>query len=149
MKYLELLETDPYVINLITYGIEGVHYEKVSDNVVRPIEGVSYAQQSWAWGNVFNTYTLENQEEDVWEQTKEMNDNARKSPILGFGFNSEPVQNELVNVNTVVTEYSGILTDERDMDELYDQFLADLEVAGVDKVIAEMQSQIDEFLANK
>lgn len=149
LKYLELLETDPYVINLIAYGIEGVHYEKVSDNVVRPIEGVSYAQQSWAWGNVFNTYTLENQEEDVWEQTKEMNDNARKSPILGFGFNSEPVQNELVNVNTVVTEYSGILTDERDMDELYDQFLADLEVAGVDKVIAEMQSQIDEFLANK
>ena len=78
-----------------------------------------------------------------------MNDNARKSPILGFGFDSEPVQNELVNVNTVVTEYSGMLTDERDMDELYEQFLADLEVAGVDKVIAEMQSQIDEFLANK
>ena len=149
LKYLELLEIDPYVINLITYGIEGVHYEKVSDNVIKPIEGVSYMQQSWAWGNVFNTYTLETQDEDVWEQTKKMNDNAKRSPILGFGFNSEPVKNELVNVNTVVTEYSGILTDERDMDELYEQFIADLKTAGVDKVIEEMQKQINDFLANK
>ena len=149
LKFLELLETDPYVINLLSYGIEGVHYEKVSDNVVKPIEGVTWGIQSWAMGNVFNTYTLEGQDEDVWEQTKEMNDNAKKSPILGFGFNSEPVQNELVNVNTVVTEYAGMLVDERDMNELYTQFIDELKTAGVDKVITEMQDQIDAFLANK
>ena len=78
-----------------------------------------------------------------------MNDNAKKSPILGFGFNSEPVQNELVNVNTVVTEYAGMLVDERDMNELYTQFIDELKTAGVDKVITEMQDQIDAFLANK
>ena len=35
MALLELFNTDKYLNNLINYGIEGTHYVKVSDNVIK------------------------------------------------------------------------------------------------------------------
>lgn len=150
LKYLELLSTDEYAINLISYGIEGVHYEKVDDNTIKTIADSGYSHgQSWALGNVFNTYVLEGQPDDVWEQTKAINDSAKTSPILGFSFDPEPVQSEITNVSTVVKQYESLVGGELPVDETNAEFLAQLEVAGIDKVITEMQSQIDEFLASK
>ena len=33
--FLELVNTDKYLNNLINFGVEGVDYEKVSDNVIK------------------------------------------------------------------------------------------------------------------
>ena len=150
LKYLELLSTDPYAINLISYGIEGTHYEKIDDNTIRTIPDSGYSHgQSWALGNVFNTHVLEGQPDDVWEQTKALNDSAKTSPILGFSFDPEPVQSEITNVSTVVKQYESLVGGELPVEETNAEFLSQLEVAGIDTVIAEMQKQVDEFLASK
>lgn len=150
LKYLELVNTDPYVMNLISYGIEGKHYNKTGENTISLIDNSGYSHgQSWAVGNVFNTYVLEGQPEDVWEQTKALNDSAKASPILGFTFDPEPVKMEITNVSKVVKEYESLVGGELPVEETNAEFLEKLEVAGVDTVIAEMQSQIDAFLAAK
>lgn len=150
LKYLELINTDPYAMNLVSYGIEGKHYEKTGDNNIKLIPNSGYSHgQAWALGNVFNTYTLEGQPEDVWEQTKELNDSAKTSPILGFSFNPEPVKMEITNVSKVVKEYESLVGGELPVEETNAEFLEKLEVAGVDKVLEEMQSQIDAFLTEK
>lgn len=150
LKYLELINTDPYAMNLVSYGIEGKHYEKTGDNTIKLIPNSGYSHgQSWAIGNVFNTYVLEGQPEDVWEQTKALNDSAKTSPILGFSFNPEPVKMEITNVSKVVKEYESLVGGELPVEETNAEFLEKLEVAGVDKVLEEMQTQIDAFLAEK
>lgn len=150
LKYFELVNTDPYVMNLISYGIEGKHYNKTSDTSIELIPNSGYSHgQSWAVGNVFNTYSLAGQPDDVWEQTKALNDSAKTSPILGFSFDPEPVKMEITNVSKVVKEYESLVGGELPVEETNAEFLEKLEVAGVDTVIAEMQKQIDEFLASK
>lgn len=150
LKYLELVNTDPYVMNLISYGIEGTHYNKTGDTTIELIPDSGYSHgQSWAVGNVFNTYSTAGQPEDVWEQTKALNDSAKTSPILGFSFDPEPVKMEITNVSKVVKEYESLVGGELPVEETNAEFLEKLEVAGVDTVIAEMQSQIDAFLAAK
>lgn len=148
LKYFQLIDTDPYAMNLLTYGIEGKHYEKVSDNVVKVAENTGYYQASWALGNVFLTYATESQPEDVWEQTKALNDSAKTSPVLGFTFDVEPVKNEIANMTTVVKEYDQLAKGQLSPEE-NDEFVEKLKVAGADTVIAEMQRQVDEFLAGK
>lgn len=38
MMFINLLHTDPYLNNLLNYGIEGKHYLKVNENVIKPTE---------------------------------------------------------------------------------------------------------------
>lgn len=149
LKYFELLNTDPNVMNMLTFGIEGKHYEKTGENSVKLADNSGYYCQSWGFGNVFLTYTIEGQSDDVWEQTKELNDSAKQSPILGFSFDPEPVKNEITNVSKVVKEYESLVGGELPVEETNAEFLEKLSVAGVDTVIEEMQRQIDEFMASK
>ncbi len=150
LKYFELVNTDPYVMNLISYGIEGTHYNKTGDTSIELIPNSGYSHgQSWAVGNVFNTYSLAGQPEDVWEQTKALNDSAKTSPILGFSFDPEPVKMEITNVSKVVKEYESLVGGELPVEETNAEFLEKLEVAGVNTVIEEMQSQVDAFLAEQ
>ena len=150
LQYLELINTDPYAMNLLSYGMEGKHYNKTGDNTIEliPDSGFSHGS-SWAVGNVFNTYVLPGQPEDVWEQTKALNDSAKTSPVLGFSFDPEPVKMQIANVSKVVKEYESLVGGELPVDETNAAFVEKLQVAGVDEVIAEMQKQIDEFMASK
>ena len=150
LKYLELLNTDPYAMNLISYGIEGKHYEKVDDNTIKTLSDSGYSHgMSWALGNVFNTYVLEGQPADVWEQTKELNDSAKTSPLLGFSFDPDPVATEITNISTVVKQYESLAGGELRVEETNAEFVEQLKVAGVDTVIEEMQKQVDEFMEKK
>lgn len=150
LQYLELLNSDPYLMNLLSYGIEDVHYKKTGDNSIETIPNSGYAHgSSWAIGNVFNTYVLQGQPLTVWEDTKALNASAVGSPILGFSFNPEPIKMELASVAKVVKEYESIVGGELPVEETNQAFNAKLKTAGVDTIIAEMQKQIDAFFATK
>lgn len=95
IKVLEKLNTDTELYNLLVFGLEGKHYEKISDEVVRPIENSGYKMDAWKFGNQFNAFYKEGQSTDTWDKTIELNDNAAISPIWGFNFKSAPVKNEI------------------------------------------------------
>lgn len=149
LQILELLATDPYVMNLISYGIEGVHYEFIDDakTTIRSIEDGGYAPSySWAFGNVFLTHVYEGQPTDVWEQTAELNATAEVSPLMGFSYSMANVEAEAANIVNVVQSYKGIMTGTLDVDATQKEMVEKMNVADMEAVIADAQAQIDTFL---
>ncbi len=87
MKFLNLLNTDPYVKNLVIHGIEGKHYTKIDDKTVQPIEGSGYSlyTNSWSIGNVFLDYILPEDDPEKLTKLKELNDSATNWDAGKFG----------------------------------------------------------------
>ena len=139
------------VYNLLCYGIEGKHYNKVGENRIETIKDSGYApNKSWEFGNNFNAYLMEGQEDDIWEQTKEVNETATVSKLLGFALDTEPIKSELEACNAAVEEYMYNLTAGAvDIDTKLPEFQKKLKNAGVDRMIAEVQKQVDEWKKNK
>lgn len=147
MMFMELLNTDKELYNLLCYGIEGVHYEKLEGDYIRPIADSGYAPNTnWEFASVFNAYKLEGLPENVWEETRELNMSAVASPLIGFAFDPTAVQSEIAQCTSVRQEFLPALElGYADPDELLPEFLEKLEIAGAQKIIDEMQSQIDEW----
>jgi putative aldouronate transport system substrate-binding protein len=73
-----------------------------------------------------------------------MNAAAKPSVILGFAFNPEPVQSELAQCASVVQEYWPALElGTVDPNTVMPEFLDKLDKAGAQKIIDEMQKQLN------
>lgn len=148
VQFIELLNTDKELYNLLCYGIEGKHYNKVSENRIEQIPNSGYSPNvSWMFGNNFNAYLLPSQEDNVWEITQELNENSKTSKIMGFDFNSESVESQIAQCSTVVDEFlPSLVTGAVDYEKVLPEFLNKLKVAGADDIIKEKQRQLDEWL---
>lgn len=168
VELLNLIQTDKYLRNLLNYGIEDVHWEKVKagsaeleaaegkpyvyDFKIRLKEDKAkdYSVPYWVQGGLFNTYVLENEPLDKWAAFKEFNDASIEAPSFGFDFNLEPVSAEAAAFRTVLDEFGkSLYTGSVDPDKYLPRLKKKLEAAGIQKVIDEMQRQIDEWKAAK
>jgi putative aldouronate transport system substrate-binding protein len=82
---------------------------------------------------------------------KNDNETAGRSKALGFTFNSESVKTELAAVNSVRSQYRMLIEcGLSDPDSgIIEEYVAKMKEAGVDKILAEKQAQLDAWLANK
>lgn len=152
MQFINMVDTDKNgIYNLLCYGIEDKHYKKLGENRIEKIEDSGYDPNvCWEFGNNLNAYLQPGQEDDLWEQTAQINENARVSNLLGFSLNTEPVATELAACTAAVSEYIGTLTSGAvDPEAVLPEFRAKLKAADVDKVIAEVQRQVDEWKKTK
>ncbi|MEK8127154.1 ABC transporter substrate-binding protein [Paenibacillus filicis] len=145
LKFLNLLNTDKELLNLICYGIEGKHYNRVSSNTVKLIENSGYSpNQTWVFGNGFLADLQEGQSQAVRDQTLKENREAKPSPILGFTFDPEPVQTEIANIQAVNDEFGPPLnTGAASVDQKLAEYIEKRKKAGIDKVVAEVQKQLN------
>ena len=147
IKLIELLNKDKEIYNLLCFGIEGKHYEKIDDKHIRiDSEKKYFPYTSWMFGNQLNAYLLEGQSDETWEMTHELNMTAEKSPIYGFNFNPDPVVDKIVQIKAIQKEYDNIFTYP---DEKLDEYVLKLKKAGIDDVVKETQRQIDEWIENE
>lgn len=151
MQFMELMNTDVPQCNLLTYGIEGTHYKKTGPNRIEPMANSGYyPSTAWMHASTFNAYLLPGQPDDVWAKTKQLNQSAIQSVIIGFSFNPDPVQSELAQCASVVQEYWPALElGTVDPDTVLPEFLDKLDKAGAQKIIDEMQKQIDAWKVKK
>lgn len=151
VKLIELMNTNKELYNLISYGIEGEHYTLTDEGKVSFVEGSGYYHNSaWMFGNQFNAIVVDGQDDDVWEQTIKMNDEARKSPILGFVFDKSKVLAEISQCQTITGEYApAINKGVRDPEEYWDTYMKRMKEAGCDKILDEVNRQLDEYFKNK
>lgn len=151
VEFLNLVNTNKELYRLLTAGLEGRDYKKIDENHIEVNEDSQYTPNAdWAYGNQFNAYLTEGTPDDAWEQQREYNKNSKKSPLLGFNFDTKNVQTEIANCSAISSEYLTIAQyGMMDIDGKYNEFIKKLDDAGADKIIAEMQRQIDEFLKNK
>jgi len=152
LRFIELLNTDKYLNNLINYGIEGKHYTKIDENRIKITENTPYTLQGYQWmqGNVFINYLTESEAPDKMEQLADFNKNAKKPMDYGFKFDKTPVQMEIAAVSTVMSEYrKQVIMGSMDPEPIMKEYNEKLKIAGIDKIIEEAQKQYDEFLENK
>ena len=151
-RFLELVNTDKYLNNLINFGIEGKHYTKIGDDMITitPNAGYTLSGETWMTGNVFLNYLVEGEDENKLKDLASFNENAVKPWYYGFVFDPTPVEQEIAAVNNVNSEYNKQMTlGAVDPDSLIDEYRTKLEAAGIDKVQEEAQRQLDEFMATK
>lgn len=151
MMVLELMNTDKELYNLISYGIEGQHYEVVSDNTIKLTAPDKYKGIPWMMGNTFNGYIMEGTPSDINEKTIEMNNTATPSQALGFTFDAEPVKTQFAQVQTVLDEFFPALNCGAvdNVDQAIDELNTKLNEAGMKDIVKEVQKQIDEWKAAK
>lgn len=144
-------EEDTRLINMISFGIEGTHYNKAEDDLIEFIDNGGYRVDcGWEYGNLFNCYRID-PNQPAWRPTgPDINDNAIVSKVMGFGFDPTPVKSELAQITSVLDEYKpALFTGSVDVDEYLGQLNEKLSAAGSETVREEMQRQIDEWKASK
>ncbi len=145
IKVIELLNTDKDFYNLICFGIEGKHYDLNEEGKVVINESNGYKPKaSWKFGNQFNALIMEGQDMDVWEQTKKMDAESVKSPLIGFFFNKDAVKTELAQLSAISKELEKAYTT-----EAWNAYKEKEKLAGIETVKAEVQKQVDAFFASK
>lgn len=156
LMFLELVNTDPYVNNLINYGIEGTHYVKVSDNIIDLPAGLTAdksgyrPEAQWIIGNRYINFLWKGQDPEMWKKYAEFNASATPSKLLTFTLNSDPIKNEETAIHNINEEYApGLNTGSVDPEKVLPEYLEKLKAAGLDKVLAEKQTQIDAWLATQ
>ena len=149
LKLYSAMWTDKELFNMFLFGIEGEHYKKIGDNRVELIEDSGYNRSGYGWmlGNQFNAWLLPGQSDTVWEETDELNRNAKRSPLAGFILNTEPIAAEVAQINAVEAEYKNQYKYTDDMDAWFKEYTDKLWAAGAQTVIDEVQKQIDAWRA--
>ena len=103
---------------------------------------------AWNTGNNKILYTQDTITDEMMQERDAAIAESVSSPILGFNFNTENVKTEITNINNVMSQYLDSLnTGTVDPDETLPQLIDALQGAGYEKVLDEMQSQYDSFLA--
>ena len=150
MKFLNLIYTDEELFNMLLFGIEGRHYTKAGANRVELIENSKYfyGGQAWAFGNQLLAWYVPGQEDGTWEETQAILDNAEVSIVRGFYFDPESVQSEIAQLAAVGKEFERQDYVSDDIDSWKSDYINKLKAAGIEKVMAEFQSQVDEWAAS-
>ncbi|MFN8443355.1 MAG: ABC transporter substrate-binding protein [Caldilineaceae bacterium] len=154
MRVLELLNTDAEVYNLLSRGIEGVHWVWVDKDkkIMGFPEGVTAETSTynpntdWMFGNQFNAYYRDAAQVGAWEATKKMNDTAFPSAALGFVVDREPIKTEIAQVTAILKEKAqpienGFVS----YDEAMPAIIDEINAAGAQKIIDEIQRQLTEW----
>ncbi|REE80169.1 putative aldouronate transport system substrate-binding protein [Paenibacillus taihuensis] len=155
IEFLNLAHTNADISNLLVNGVKGRNYVMVDEakGIIDYPQGVDASNTGWmslpwATPNAAISYLWKGEPENKWDYLQQYNSSAHQSPAKGFRFNPESVANEIAMVSNVDAKYSLALeTGTLDPAKTLPKYLDELKAAGVDKVIAEKQKQLDEWLA--
>lgn len=151
MAFLNLLNTDPYLMTLLEYGVEGTHYNLNDDGlVVFTAERDNYQPWRNGMGNITLLPPQEGEGKDFFTNTFIPYYEAAKAiPAFGYQFDPTNVETELAALANVGEEYALALSvGAIDPETALPEFLDKLEAAGMSKVVDEANAQLDAYFAN-
>ncbi|KKC49246.1 MULTISPECIES: ABC transporter substrate-binding protein [unclassified Paenibacillus] len=153
MMFLNMLYTDKELLNMLVWGIEGVHYVKKSDNIIGYPDGVTAETTGypnpggWMFGDQFKDYLWDNEDPQKWAKFEEFNKSADHSIALGFTFDQEPVKAELASIANVDKEFQPLLNGAtlENRPKIIEKYRKKRDAAGFARVKEELQRQLDEW----
>ena len=93
---------------------------------------------------------LDNEPIDKWATFKEYNDAAEEAPSFGFDFDLSNVSTQVAGFRNVLDEFGkSLYTGSVDPEEYLPQLDKKMQATGINDVIDEMQTQIDDWKAEK
>lgn len=158
MQFINLVQTDKDYYNMLTFGIEGNHYEKVGDDKIQTPYGAQgtsnerYGIYKWIVGNTSLAYNTQDDPDEykTWV-FDEVNSSDYRSPLIGFTPDTTNIQDYITQVSAVRGKYYQSLADGAlpDWEATYEQFKKELDDVGNQEIIDELQKQLDAFLKSK
>lgn len=155
MKVLNLMYSNQTMNDFLLYGIEGKHYIVNQDGTFAYPEGtdstnVGYFNDSkWEFNRTIAS-RWEGTSENIQKEMEEFNESAITSYADGFHFDNSKVEGEIREVQGVLSKYVGKFgVGVLDVDTHYPQFLQQLEEAGAQTILDEVQKQLNEWKEKK
>lgn len=156
LRIMECVNTDPYVSNLIHFGIEGEDYIRLSGNIIgipmgkQVSDTVSSTGRDWLLGNSYLNYIWKGEDPDIYNNMRNHNLKAQPARALGFNFDILPVTMEVLNCRELISAYGDKLFSGQHDPEIHLRKLnEELKKAGADKIIEEKQRQFDAWLEDR
>jgi putative aldouronate transport system substrate-binding protein len=154
MRLLNAFYTDADLADLLSWGIEGEHYKVLDSGLISFADNVDATNSGWnhsmGWlmPNQFITHVWDGNDPDLWNTLKSFNEKAQKSAASGFSFDTTNISTELTSVQNVYDEFQksieyGFVDPATSIDEMNNKMVK----AGLDKIIAEKQTQLDAWAA--
>ena len=153
LMFLEKLRQDQSYYNLLTYGIEGKHYEITPDDQIKALNIDAFALEGYcSWG--FKSLKFFKEPVGAPAKLKEVKDKVKSLTVENkyvlFVPNLDPIKNETAAVLNVMQQYAvpmnyGYVEPVKGLATLKEK----LKAAGSEKVMAELQKQLDEYLKTK
>ena len=156
LALIQLMNTDPWYRETARYGIEGKHYVRNADGTVTRTRRGSTNMSVEAY--VEGHYTLGALEAspfpevptdtEQWEKAMAHYAGATVSSVMGFIPDITPVESDCLAIRQIIEEYRRELyTGTSDPDAVIPVMLSRMREVGLDRVLAEIQGQLDAFLA--
>ncbi len=149
MEFMDALYSKTELADLCLYGLEGVHYNRTEDGRCERIDDSGYRFDAWSCANVMVPSLSTTDSLDKKEKYAAFNESAKPSLLMGFVFDSTSVDAEVLACNAVVSEYQRMLEygflGESGLNDYRDALVA----AGADKVVEEVNRQLEAFFASK
>jgi putative aldouronate transport system substrate-binding protein len=155
LMFMDMLDWDPELYNLLAYGIEGTHWQwsDQQQKLVKLVEGSKYDVHSWGWMyvNQFNEYYCECgwPALGMWDiQGHQQNVETKPSVMLGFNPNPKAYEEKAVLLSSGGADEFTNKIDyvDGDAEQNVKDLIAWEKANGVDDVVAELQVQVDEWL---
>ena len=146
LKFLNLVNTDKTVGNLLRHGIEGTHYTLDNGQVKQTSKAYGY-DMGWQFGNVFNQDWVNTYPKDIAQSYKDWNAQAIDNPLLGYSFDDSKMKNQIAALSNVIQQYQGpLVLGAVDPNTTLNTFLNGMKQNGVDELLKEEQTQVNAFL---
>lgn len=145
MKFLNWLYSSPENYTFCLYGVEGVDYQIVDGRIERLISDELFYE--WMFRNKNYQMFAPDVPQEYIDLCATWDDDALVSKSFGFRFNNEKVADVEVKLMEAMKLLVPLETGFVDFDTEYPKAVQQLKAAGIDEYVAEVQRQLDEFLA--
>ncbi len=168
LKLFEVIHTDKLVADTLRFGVQGYHWNYVTEEenpacaggVLRTQEG-SDGYSPWAFAQPAYFFTsiavssaqvageakapVMNQYEMYYDAVAT---SAKVSEMGSFKWDSEKFTQNLAEMSAIKQEYyKDFATGTRSIDDVYEEFMAKMNAAGLQEMIADAQEQLNAYLA--
>ena len=149
LMFLNLLNTDPTLMTMMNYGLEGFTYNKNADGTITFIDEnrANYSPWTNGMGNVRILPPTDAQGVDFWDRFTAYYDSAETLPIGGFVFDASAYETQAAAIANVYAEYGfNLMSGAVDPATALPEFLSKLESAGVNEIVTGAQEQLAAYL---
>lgn len=152
LEFLQLINTNTQIRDVLAYGVEGEHFEYINDGAQTMKLADGYSPWIWAQASNYVLTPAFPSTMEMVEDLKAENDKAAEeanAATIGFSFDISPVEAKAAACTTVFEKYkAGLMTGSIDPATEVPKMLEELEKAGYRDIIAECQAQLDAFIAD-
>lgn len=143
--------------DLINWGIEGTDWVETEDGLAAYPEGVDSSNVGyhndfgWIYPNQTAGHAWDGNPVDIWDQYKAATESAVKSQAAGFVYDSTVVSDQVAACNATFGQYTKSMQfgTMDDVDAAIAEFNDALYSSGLEAIMQEKQSQLDEWLAEQ